>query len=77
MIANFAINLTLFLPTIIAPNLNTFSADNPKSVYLDNNKEYYFYIKTNIQLRQVKMHTKNPRQTPPSWVPFIVYIELN
>ena len=20
---------------------------------------------------------KNPRQTPPSWVPFIVYIELN
>lgn len=49
MIANFAINLTLFLPTIIAPNLNTFSADNPKSVYLDNNKEYYFYIKTNIQ----------------------------
>lgn len=49
MIANFAIILTLFLPTIIAPNLNTFSADNPKSVYLDNNKEYYFYIKTNIQ----------------------------
>lgn len=49
MIANFAINLTLFLPTIIAPNLNTFSADNPKSVYLDKNKEYYFYIKTNIQ----------------------------
>lgn len=49
MIATFAINLTLFLPTIIAPNLNTFSADNPKSVYLDNNKEYYFYIKTNIQ----------------------------
>lgn len=49
MIANFAINLTLFLPTIIAPNLNTFSADNPKSVYLDNNKEYYLYIKTNIQ----------------------------
>lgn len=49
MIANFAINLTLFLPTIIAPNLNSFSADNPKSVYLDNNKEYYFYIKTNIQ----------------------------
>lgn len=49
MIANFAINLTLFLPTIIAPNLNTFSVGNPKSVYLDNNKEYYFYIKTNIQ----------------------------
>ena len=49
IIANFAIILTLFLPTIIAPNLNTFSADNPKSVYLDNNKEYYFYIKTNIQ----------------------------
>ena len=49
MIANFAINLTLFLPTIIAPNLNTFSADNPKSIYLDNNKEYYLYIKTNIQ----------------------------
>ena len=49
MIANFAIILTLFLPTITAPNLNTFSADNPKSVYLDNNKEYYFYIKTNIQ----------------------------
>lgn len=49
IIASFAIILTLFLPTIIAPNLNTFSADNPKSVYLDNNKEYYFYIKTNIQ----------------------------
>lgn len=49
IIANFAIILTLFLPTIIAPNLNTFSADNSKSVYLDNNKEYYFYIKTNIQ----------------------------
>lgn len=49
IIANSAINLTLFLPTITAPNLNTFSADNPKSVYLDNNKEYYFYIKTNIQ----------------------------
>ena len=49
MIANFTITLTLLLPTIIAPNLNTFSADNPKSVYLDNNKEYYFYIKTNIQ----------------------------
>ena len=49
IIANFAIILTLFLPTIIAPNVNTFSADNPKSVYLDNNKEYYFYIKTNIQ----------------------------
>lgn len=49
IIASFAIMLTLFLPTIIAPNLNTFSADNPKSVYLDNNKEYYFYIKTNIQ----------------------------
>ncbi len=49
MIANYAIILTLFLPTITAPNLNTFSADNPKSVYLDNNKEYYFYIKTNIQ----------------------------
>lgn len=49
IIASFAINLTLFLPTIIAPNLNIFSAGNPKSVYLDNNKEYYFYIKTNIQ----------------------------
>ena len=49
MIANFTITLTLLLPTIIAPNLNTFSADNPKSVYLDNNKEYYLYIKTNIQ----------------------------
>lgn len=49
IIASFAIMLTLFLPTITAPNLNTFSADNPKSVYLDNNKEYYFYIKTNIQ----------------------------
>lgn len=49
IIASFAIMLTLFLPIIIAPNLNTFSADNPKSVYLDNNKEYYFYIKTNIQ----------------------------
>ena len=49
IVASFAIMLTLFLPTIIAPNLNTFSADNPKSVYLDNNKEYYFYIKTNIQ----------------------------
>lgn len=49
IIASSAIILTLFLPTIIAPNLNTFSADNPKSVYLDNNKEYYFYIKTNIQ----------------------------
>ena len=23
------------------------------------------------------MHTKNPRQTPPSWVSFIVYMELN
>lgn len=49
MIANFAIILTLYLPTITAPNLNTFSAGNPKSVYLDNNKEYYLYIKTNIQ----------------------------
>ena len=49
IIASFAIMLTLFLPTITAPNLNTFSAGNPKSVYLDNNKEYYFYIKTNIQ----------------------------
>lgn len=49
IIANFAIILTLFLPTIIAPNLNTFSADNSKSIYLDNNKEYYLYIKTNIQ----------------------------
>lgn len=49
MIANFTITLTLLLPTIIAPNLNTFSAGNPKSVYLDNNKEYYLYIKTNIQ----------------------------
>lgn len=49
IIASYAIVLTLCLPTIIAPNLNTFSADNPKSVYLDNNKEYYFYIKTNIQ----------------------------
>lgn len=49
IIASYAIIPILFLPTIIAPNLNTFSADNPKSVYLDNNKEYYFYIKTNIQ----------------------------
>ena len=49
IIANFAIILTLYLPTITAPNLNTFSAGNPKSVYLDNNKEYYLYIKTNIQ----------------------------
>ena len=49
IIANFAIILTLFLPTIIAPNLNTFSADNSKSIYLYNNKEYYLYIKTNIQ----------------------------
>lgn len=49
IITSFAIMLTLFLPTITAPNLNTFSAGNPKSVYLDNNKEYYFYIKTNIQ----------------------------
>lgn len=49
IIASFAIMLILYLPTITAPNLNTFSADNPKSVYLDNNKEYYFYIKTNIQ----------------------------
>ena len=36
-----------------------------------------FWCLSPIQLRQVKMHTKNPRQTPPSWVPFIVYIELN
>lgn len=49
IIASFAIILTLFLAIITAPNLNTFSTDNPKSVYLDNNKEYYFYIKTNIQ----------------------------
>jgi len=49
IIASLTPILPLFLPIIIAPNLNTFSADNPKSVYLDNNKEYYFYIKTNIQ----------------------------
>lgn len=49
IIASFAIIPTLYLPTITTPNLNTFSADNPKSVYLDNNKEYYLYIKTNIQ----------------------------
>lgn len=49
IIASFTIILPLCLPIIIAPNLNTFSTDNPKSVYLDNNKEYYFYIKTNIQ----------------------------
>ena len=49
IIANFAIILTLYLPTITAPNLNPLSADNPKSIYLDNNKEYYLYIKTNIQ----------------------------
>ena len=49
IIASFAIIPILFLPTLTAPNLNTFSAGNPKSVYLDNNKEYYFYIKTNIQ----------------------------
>ena len=49
IVANYAIILALCLPTITAPNLNTFSASNPKSVYLDNNKEYYFYIKTNIQ----------------------------
>ena len=49
IIASFATILTLYLPTITAPNLNTFSAGNPKSVYLDNNKEYYLYIKTNIQ----------------------------
>ena len=49
IIASFAIILALYLPTITAPNLNTFSAGNPKSVYLDNNKEYYLYIKTNIQ----------------------------
>ena len=49
IIASFSLVPTLYLPTITAPNLNTFSADNPKSVYLDNNKEYYFYIKTNIQ----------------------------
>lgn len=48
IIANFAIILTLYLPTITAPNLNTLSADNPKSVYLDNNKEYYLYVKTDI-----------------------------
>lgn len=49
IIASFAIIPILYLPTITGPNLNTFSAGNPKSVYLDNNKEYYFYIKTNIQ----------------------------
>ena len=49
IVASSAIILALYLPTITAPNLNTFSAGNPKSVYLDNNKEYYFYIKTNIQ----------------------------
>lgn len=49
IIASFSLVPTLYLPTITEPNLNTFSADNPKSVYLDNNKEYYFYIKTNIQ----------------------------
>ena len=49
IIASYAIIPILFLPTLTAPNLNTFSAGNPKSVYLDNNKEYYFYIKTNIQ----------------------------
>ena len=49
IVANYAIILALCLPTITAPNLNTFSVGNPKSVYLDNNKEYYLYIKTNIQ----------------------------
>lgn len=49
IIASFAIIPILYLPTITGPNLNTFSAGNPKSVYLDNNKEYYLYIKTNIQ----------------------------
>ena len=49
IIASFSLVPTLYLPTITAPNLNTFSAGNPKSVYLDNNKEYYLYIKTNIQ----------------------------
>ena len=49
IIASFSLVPTLYLPTITAPNLNTFSVGNPKSVYLDNNKEYYFYIKTNIQ----------------------------
>ncbi len=49
IIASFAIIPILYLPAITEPNLNTFSAGNPKSVYLDNNKEYYFYIKTNIQ----------------------------
>lgn len=49
IIASYAIIPILFLPTLTAPNLNTFSTDNPKSVYLYNNKEYYFYIKTNIQ----------------------------
>ena len=49
IIASFNLVPTLYLPTITAPNLNTFSAGNPKSVYLDNNKEYYLYIKTNIQ----------------------------
>lgn len=49
IVASYAIILALCLPTITAPNLNTFSVGNPKSVYLDNNKEYYLYIKTNIQ----------------------------
>lgn len=49
IIASFAIIPILYLPAITEPNLNTFSAGNPKSVYLDNNKEYYLYIKTNIQ----------------------------
>jgi len=49
IIASFAIIPILYLPAITGPNLNTFSAGNPKSVYLDNNKEYYLYIKTNIQ----------------------------
>lgn len=48
IVASSAIILALYLPTITAPNLNTFSAGNPKSVYLDNNKEYYLYVKTDI-----------------------------
>ncbi len=48
IVASYAIILALCLPTITAPNLNTFSAGNPKSVYLDNNKEYYLYVKTDI-----------------------------
>ena len=48
IIASFAIIPILYLPAITGPNLNTFSAGNPKSVYIDNNKEYYLYIKTDI-----------------------------